>query len=90
VLKTHQGVHPDVGRRIDFSRRSKLERIEIFRYNEICFGSAEVVARIAAQIGVSIDPAKVLRPFRGHGLIGQFNKGAALRREMSPNQEAVL
>jgi hypothetical protein len=145
VLKTHQGLHPDVGRRINsrsllasasirdpreialamvdhgrrsrrrgdpefaecrtiydafpsldnqtanFSRWSKLERIEIFRYNEICFGSADVVARIAAQIGVSIDPTKVLRPFRGQRLIGQFNKGAALRRrEMSPNQEAVF
>ena len=75
----------------NFARWSALKRIEIFRFNEICFDSAAVVARIAAQVGVAVDPAEVSRPFRDKGLIGQFNKGAALRyREMAPDQQSVF
>jgi hypothetical protein len=145
VLKTHQGLHPEVARRIDegsvlasasirdpreialamvdhgrrsrqrgdpqfsechavfdtvsslddqaanFARWSALERIEIFRFNEICFDSAAVVARIAAQIGLAVNPGEVSRRFRDKGLIGQFNKGEALRyREMAPDLQSVF
>jgi len=147
VLKTHQGLHPEVARQIDarsllasasirdpreialamvdhgadraaggdtefaecrtvfdawpsldnqianFCRWSELKTLEVFRYNEICFDSATVVARIATQIGVAIDAATVLRPFRGSGRIGQFNKGAALRyrgcRRMSSRRFSI-
>jgi hypothetical protein len=145
VLKTHQGLHPEIARRIeagsllasasirdpreialamvDHGRRSRrwghsefaecrtvfdalpsldnqianlsrwaaLEKLEIFRYNEICFDGAAVVQRIAAQIGVSVKPAEVLAPFGGKGLIGQYNKGAALRyREMPEDQQRAF
>jgi hypothetical protein len=63
----------------NFKRWSALETLEIFRFNEICFDSAAVVTRIAAQIGVAVDPGEVLVPFHDKGLIGQFNKGAPLR-----------
>jgi hypothetical protein len=49
------------------------------------------VTRIAAQIGVAIDPSEVLAPFHGRGLVGQFNKGAAMRyREMPQEQQSVF
>jgi hypothetical protein len=75
----------------NFKRWAGLRTLEIFRYNEICFDSRAVVTRIAAQIGVAVDPAEVVAPFRGNGLVGQFNKGAAMRyREMPQEQQAVF
>jgi hypothetical protein len=75
----------------NFERWSALETLEIFRYNEICFDSAAVVTRIAAQIDVAVDPSEVLAPFHDKGLIGQFNKGAAMRyREMPLGQQSVF
>jgi hypothetical protein len=75
----------------NFKRWSALRTLEIFRYNEICFDSAAVVTRIAAQIGVAVDPGEVLAPFNGKGLIGQFNRGAAMRyREMPQEQQSVF
>jgi hypothetical protein len=64
----------------------------VFTYNEICYDTPRVVATVAAQIGVSVDPAAVLAPFATKGGVGQFNKGAALRyREMSEtDQQAFL
>jgi len=71
-----------------FHAWSSLGRVNVFTYNEICFDSASVVARIGAQIGVAIDTADVLKPFHGNRCIGQFSKGAALRfREMAPEQQ---
>jgi hypothetical protein len=49
---------------VSFGSWSALERIEIFKYNDVCFDSAAVVSRLAAQIGVAVDPAEVLKPFR--------------------------
>jgi hypothetical protein len=75
----------------NFRRWAALEPLEIFRYNEICFDSAAVVRRIAAQIGVAVDPNEVLAPFRDKTLIGQFNKGAAMRyREMPADQQSMF
>ncbi len=146
VLKTHQGLHPEVAQRIsegsllasvsirdpreialamvDHGRRSRILRrqaeftecrtvldalpsldnqianlsewstlqgVEIFRYNEICFDTAAVVARVAAQIGVAVNPIPVLTRYRNQARIGQFSKGAALRyREMPPEEQAVF
>lgn len=71
-----------------FHAWSSLGRVNVFTYNEICFDSASVVARIGAQIGVAIDTADVLKLFHGNRCIGQFSKGAALRfREMAPEQQ---
>ena len=75
----------------NFKRWSALRTLEIFRYNEICFDSAAVVARIAAQIGVAVDPDEVLAPFHDKRLVGQFNWGAAMRyREMPREQQSVF
>jgi hypothetical protein len=75
----------------NFKRWSALKKIEVFSYNEICFDTESVVTRIAAQTGLAVDPARVLAPFRSKGLIGQFNKGAALRyREMNPDEQAAF
>jgi hypothetical protein len=75
----------------NFKRWAALETVEIFRYNEICFDSEAVVRRIAAQIGVAVDPNEVLAPFRDKALIGQFNKGAAMRyREMPAGQQSMF
>jgi hypothetical protein len=72
----------------DLPRLVVLGRVNVFTYNEICFDSASVVARIGAQIGVAIDTADVLKLFHGNRCIGQFSKGAALRfREMAPEQQ---
>jgi len=68
-----------------------LPAVEVFTYNEICFETAAVVKRLAAQIGVGIDVAKALRPFLGKHLIVEFNKGAALRyREMPESEQAAF
>src|SRR5208282_3712213 len=145
VLKTHQGLHPNVAEQIDaglllasasirdpreialamvdhgrrarrlgisefsecrtvydalpsidnqvanFKRWSALKTLELFFYNEICFDTMAVVARLAAQIGVVADPGKVLAPFRNKRLIGHFNKGAAMRyREMPVEQQMIF
>lgn len=65
--------------------------VEIFTYNEICFETAAVVRRLAAQIGVRIGAARALWPFLGKHLIIEFNKGAALRyREMPDDEQAAF
>jgi hypothetical protein len=75
----------------NFRRWSALTTLELFFYNEICFETPAVAARLARQIGVAAEPDTVLAPFRDKGMIGQFNKGAALRyQEMSAEQQAVF
>jgi len=65
--------------------------VELFLYNAICFETAAVVSRIAAQIGAKIDVSDALRPFRSKRTIGRFNKGAALRyREMPAQEQAAF
>ena len=68
-------------------RWSALAKLELFLYNEICFDTLAVATRLARQIGVAADPGKVLAPFRTRGLIGQFNKGAALRYQEMPAEQ---
>ena len=63
----------------------------IFTYNAICYDTERVVAAVAAQMGVSVEAARVLDPFRSKTGVGQFNKGAALRyREMDPDDQAAF
>ena len=66
---------------------SALAKLELFLYNEICFDTLAVATHLATQIGVAVDPRKVLAPFRSRGLIGQFNKGAALRYQEMPAEQ---
>jgi hypothetical protein len=66
-------------------------KVEVFRYNDICYDSAAVVRAIARQIGVEIDVDAVLGQFRDKGSIGQFSKGKALRyTEMSAADQAAF
>jgi hypothetical protein len=68
-----------------------LGAVEIHLYNDICFDTAAVVARIGAQLGVAPDPAAIVKSFRRKSTIGQFSKGAALRyREMAPADQRVF
>ena len=145
VLKTHQGLHPQVGRRIEAGRalacasirdpreialamvdhglRSirwgepefrecrtvfdtwpsldnqvsnlgcwlALNPIEVFRYNDICFETDAVVKRIASRIGVTVDASEVLRTFSSKRIVGQFNRGAALRyRDMPEGEQSAF
>jgi hypothetical protein len=145
VLKTHQGLHAAVARRIevgellasvsirdpreaalsmvDHGRKAKrlgvpeftecrsvrdawpsldrqirnvgdwsaLNGVAVFGYNEICFETASVVSRIAAQIGVAVPVPAVLSRFRNPRRIGQFNRGEALRyREMPVDEQAAF
>ena len=145
VLKTHQGLHPQVGRRIEagsllasasvrdpreialamvdhgrrsarwrrpefrecqtvfdtwpsldnqvsnLNRWSALKTIEIFNYNDICFETRAVVRRIASQLGVAVDASDVLRPFSSKWMVGQFNRGVALRyREMPADEQSAF
>jgi len=65
--------------------------VAVFKYNDICFESAVVVRRIAAQIGVEVDAEAVTRSFGSKTLIGQFSKGKALRySEMDSGDQAVF
>jgi hypothetical protein len=74
-----------------FSTWAAVPNVSVFTYNEICFDTADVIDRLAGQIGVSIRRDDVLNRFRGNRGIGQFNKGAALRyRELPPEQRAVF
>ncbi len=74
-----------------FRAWAALSCVSVFTYNEICFGTASVVAALAARIGVAAPAADVLRPFRDNRGIGQFSKGAALRyREMPPAEQPVF
>jgi hypothetical protein len=75
----------------NFKGWSTLKTLELFFYNEICFDTMAVVARLAAQIGVVADPGKVMAPFQSKKLIGHFNKGAATRyREMPVEQQTMF
>ena len=70
---------------------SALKGVRVFSFNRICIDTSSVVNDIAAQIGVPIRAADVLRPFRNKGMIGLFNKGLALRYvEMEPEQQAIF
>jgi hypothetical protein len=74
-----------------FRTWSALDRVQVFTFNEICFDTASVIDRVARQVGVDVDSARVLEPFRGNRQIGQFSKGAALRyREMGDEDQAIF
>jgi hypothetical protein len=90
--RTVRNAWPSLDNQVENLKRwSALKAVEVFLYNEICFETVAVVKRIAAQIGVEIDVKKALRPFRSKRLIGQFNKGAALRyREMPISEQAAF
>lgn len=75
----------------NFGRWSALKAVEVFSYNEICFETASVVARIAAQIGIAVDASAVPSSFRNTRRIGQFNRGEPLRyREMPAGEQAAF
>jgi hypothetical protein len=63
----------------------------VLPYNQTCFATVRAVARIAAQIGARIDPAKVARVFAAGRLSQEFNKGVPLRHhEMEPDASAFF
>lgn len=53
-----------------------IPRVERVAYNDICFDMPSVIARLARQMGVSVDVGAVAAAFRDKKLVGQFNKGA--------------
>jgi hypothetical protein len=74
-----------------FESWQAIAGLQVFKYNDICFDSAAVVAAIAAQIGATVDPERVLGKFKSKTRIGQFSKGQALRyTEMSAEQQQVF
>lgn len=62
-----------------FQAWAAVPHVEVFTYNQICFETAASVARVAAQIGVAAEPARVMSAFKSKGLIGQFNVGKPQR-----------
>jgi hypothetical protein len=75
----------------NLNRWSALKTIEVFNYNDICFETRAVVRRIASQIGVAVDASDVLRPFLSKWMVGQFNRGVALRyREMPADEQSAF
>jgi hypothetical protein len=83
---------PSLDEQIDrFSTWAALPGVRVFTYNEICFETAQVIDRLAEQIGAGVRRDGILNRFRGNRGIGQFNKGAALRyRELSAEQRSVF
>jgi len=82
---------PTIDAQIENFQRWAAAGARVFNYNQICFGAAETVKEIAAQIGVAVDPETVLAKFRKRCQIGQFNKGVAYRfREMTPADSTMF
>lgn len=83
---------PSIAMQMDyFAQWAAVPGVELFTYNEICFSSEAAVARVARQLGVSVDAAEVLAPFRDGALIGQFNVGRPQRyREMDAATQALF
>ncbi|GGF87501.1 hypothetical protein GCM10007301_54240 [Azorhizobium oxalatiphilum] len=74
-----------------FEQWSAIPQVELFTYNEICFDSEAAITRVARHLGVTVDAARVLAPFRDGALIGQFNVGRPQRyREMDPATQALF
>jgi hypothetical protein len=70
---------------------SSASRVQVFTFNQICFSTAEVVDRLAKQIGVEVDASAVATKFGDRTRIGQFSKGVAFRyREMSPDDDRLF
>lgn len=71
---------------------ARIPGAQIFTYNEICFDTESAVRKLVAQIGVDVQIAEVMEPFRNVRRIGQFSKGAPLRYlEMPlPQQQLFL
>jgi hypothetical protein len=74
-----------------FQSWAKIEGVKIFKYNDICYDSASVVAGIASQIGAEVDADKILSKFKSKTTIGQFSKGKALRySELSSEDQEIF
>ncbi|GGF87492.1 hypothetical protein GCM10007301_54230 [Azorhizobium oxalatiphilum] len=74
-----------------FTRWAGVPQTEVFTYNEICFDTEATIRRLARQIGTSVDPARILAPFRNTRMIGQFNIGRPDRAaEMPAHMQAAF
>ncbi len=74
-----------------FTQWAAVPGVELFTYNEICFSSETAIARVARQLGVAVDAAEVLAPFRTGALIGQFNVGKPQRyKDMDAATQALF
>lgn len=85
-IVTPQDAFPSIDYQVEvFQAWAAVPRMELFTYNQICFETAASVERVARQIGVAVEPARVLSAFKSKGLIGQFNVGKPQRyQDMEP------
>ncbi len=74
-----------------FAAWSSVPGVELFTYNEICFSTEAAIRRVAAHLGLTVNAAAVLTPFRDGSIIGQFNVGKPQRyREMDVPTQALF
>jgi hypothetical protein len=65
--------------------------VEPIAYAAICFDMEAAIARLARQIGVTVDPEAVAEIFADKRMIGQFNKGLPDRfDEMAPDESSAF
>ena len=70
---------------------SAARGVKVFTFNQICFGTPDVVDQLAKQVGVQVDAERIVAKYQDRTLIGQFSKGVAFRyREMSPEDDRLF
>ncbi len=91
-IHTAQDTFMSIDNQMDyFQAWAAVPGVEVFTYNQICFDAAATVARVAHQLGVRVDPQRVLAPFSSKGMIGQFNVGKAQRyQDMDAATQALF
>lgn len=79
---------PSIDVQLNYFRAwAAVPQVEVFAYNDICFATDVVVARLCRQIGVDVNCDHVLRPFQNGRLIGEINR--AMPRRYTEMSDAV-
>jgi hypothetical protein len=79
------------GQIVRFDKWVSCDKVAVFTYDQVSFHTSRAVERLAAQIGVAVDPQTVIAPFKAKSMIGQFNKGQKNRYlELTPLEQGIF